>query len=90
MHTTLPLRAQLRIEEGLPIASMWNDIFLRIIGRRSWNPSGCLKVKVVGPIIRVSIIHVPVMHPSLLLGVDSAGHVLLHPTSLTRGGVIGM
>jgi hypothetical protein len=86
MHTTLPLGAQLRLEEGVPFASMWNDIFLRIIGRRPWNPSGCLKVK-VGPIIRVSIIHVPVMHPSLLLRVDSAAHVLLHPTGLIRGGM---
>jgi hypothetical protein len=89
MYTTLPLRAQLRLEEGLPFASMRNDIFLRIIGRRPWNPSGCLKIK-VGPIIGVSVIHVPMMHPSLLLRVYRATHVLLQPTGLIRESVSSM
>ena len=81
MHTTLPLSAQLRLEEGsLTFTSMWDDMFLRIIGRlRPWKTSGCLKIK-VGPIIRVFVIHVPVMHPALLLRVYGAAHALLDST----------
>ena len=80
MHTTLPLSAQLRLEESFSIPIMWDDMFLRIIGRcRPWKASGCLKIK-VRPIIRVFVIHVPVMHPALLLRVDGAAHALLQPT----------
>jgi hypothetical protein len=81
MHATLPLSAQLRLEEGgLSFPSMWNDMILRIIGRRRpWKTSVCLKIK-VGPIVRVFVIHVSVMHPALLLRVDGTAHALLQPT----------